>query len=107
MSGRSDASLAAEAARRRVELRDTRAALTDANRMLLGVFLRDRLADPADFDVYIGAGAVTDSRGRILWARVDLLLDELLKAKPHLAAPEGAVPLRRGVSAVDFFTAGT
>lgn len=75
--------------------------------MLLGVFLRDRLADPADFDIYIGLAAVTDPGGRIVWARVDLMLAELLASKPHLAAPEGSVPLRRGVSAVDFFTAGT
>lgn len=97
MSGRSDASLAAEAARRRVELREARAALAEANRMLLGVFLRDRLADPADFEVYVGAGAVVDRRGAIVWGRVDQLLEELLAAKPYLAASDGAAPLRRGV----------
>ncbi|WP_139327546.1 hypothetical protein [Microbacterium sp. RURRCA19A] len=107
MSGRSEVSLASEAARRRIELREARAALEEANLMLLGVFLRDRLRDPRDFDFVGGLAAVLDRRGAIVWTRVDELLTALLQDRPHLAAPEEPGPLRRGVSALEFFTAET
>jgi hypothetical protein len=109
-----DQRLSDEAARRRRELRweqaqhaATRAVLGETNQMLLGVYLRERLADPRDFDVYIGMDAVVDERGRIVWTRVDLLISELLAARPHLAATREELPWQRGVSAVDWFSTGT
>lgn len=99
----SNESLAAEAARHRHERNEARAALADANRMLLGVYLRGHLADPRDFEIYIGMSAVLDSRGAINWSLVDSLLAELLAARPHLAVRQGEPPWRRGTSAVDWF----
>lgn len=79
--------LSDEAARWRKSCQEARSALRDANRMLLGVYLRDQLADPADFEVYVDAASVVDRSGRIVWTRVDVLVAELLTVKPHLAAP--------------------
>lgn len=95
MSARTDESLAAEAARRRRELREerdrhavTREVLKVTNRLLLTVYLRERLADPNDFMMLVGTAAVVDERGAIAWDRVDVLVDELVTARPDFAAPE-------------------
>lgn len=72
--------------------------------MLLGVYLRGRLRDPSDFEVFVGMSAVVGHRGAIVWERVRILVDELLAAKPHLAAAPDGLPVREGVSAVEFFT---
>lgn len=108
---RSDATLAAEAARRRRELRaeearhrETRDVLDHANQMLLGLWLRDFLTDPTDFDTWIGRAAVTDRSGRIDWSRARLLIDELLDAKPHLAAPTAAALPRPGARGLHWLT---
>jgi hypothetical protein len=91
---RSDAQLVMEAAARRVELREeqeahgrTLAALREANRMLLKVVLTDRLAHPEDLELYVPLEKLTDASGRILWARVQTVVDELLVGRPNLATP--------------------
>lgn len=99
---RSAESLADEAARWRRSYREAREVIAEQNRMLLGVVLREKLADPSDFDTYIGAEAVTDVSGRIVWRRLVLLVDELLERKPHLAATPVEDPFRRGSSPVDW-----
>ncbi|WP_372968537.1 hypothetical protein [Microbacterium sp.] len=83
-----------EAARWRKTLREeqarhaaTRTALRDANRLLLRAALHERLADPRDFDVYVGIDSVTDAGGRLVWPRVFLLVDALTAERPHLATP--------------------
>ncbi|WZH38757.1 MAG: hypothetical protein PIR02_08800 [Microbacterium enclense] len=112
MSGRTDESLAAEAARRRRELREeqdrhavTRDVLTVTNRLLLTVYLRERLADPADFLMVVGMPV--DDRGAIVWERVDVLVDELLRARPHFAAPEPVDGRVRSLGALQWFTERT
>ncbi|WP_396646206.1 hypothetical protein [Microbacterium sp.] len=93
MSGvRSEESLAAEAARRRKQLRDeerrhgeTRAALAEANRTLLILYLREWLLDPRDFLLAVPLETVIDQGGRIAWGRVDSLVDAMLTEKPHYA----------------------
>lgn len=109
MSGRSDESLAAEAARRRRELREeqgrhaaTREVLQVTNRLLLTVYLRERFADPNDFLMVFGVAAVVDGRGAIAWERVDVLADELLAARPHFAAPETRGDGPRAVGALQW-----
>lgn len=104
--------LSEEAARWRRQLRAEQArhsrtlsALDDANRMLLGVYLRDRLADPTDFELLVGRATVTDGEGRIVWALVDQCVAEIIASRPGLAA--GELPRRRGTSAVDWFSTGT
>lgn len=89
----SDTRLSEEAARRRRQLREeqerhavTRAVLREANRALLRLFLGGRLADPSDFEIYAGGlDVVMDEEGRLVWRRVERLVDELLREKPHLA----------------------
>jgi hypothetical protein len=114
VSVRSDASLAGEAARRRLELReersrhaDTRAVLRDANRLLLHVALCDRLADPRDFELFVGVARVVDERGAIVWSRVEALVEVLLQERPHLAAPVDEAPWRRGSTALEWMAAGS
>ena len=78
--------------------------LLQANRQLLGVYLRERFRDPGDFDLLVGIDLVVDERGAIVWRRVVAFVDELLAAKPHLAATPDGLPVRGGASAVEFFT---
>lgn len=87
-----DQRLADEAARRRKELREeqarhavTRQALREANRTAVRLSLQGRLVEPRDFEVYVGVDTVTDDDGRIEWARVETLVDELIAQRPHLA----------------------
>ncbi|WP_315551975.1 hypothetical protein [Microbacterium aurum] len=102
---RNDVSLAAEAARYRHERNEARALVAEQNRVLLWVFLAERMADPADFTDRVDISLVLDARGRIVWSRVDALLEELLASRPHLAAtPTDSGPFARGVSAVEWFT---
>lgn len=96
--------LADEAARWRKSLREeqerheaTRAVLLRTNRLLLHVFLRGRMRDPRDFDVYVGVGEVVDGSGAIVWGRVEKLLAALLEDRPHLAAPGTPIGDRDGV----------
>lgn len=98
--------LSDEAARWRKTAQERRNALEEANQMLLGVYLRERLADPSDFHLFVGIESVTDRSGRIVWTRVDTLLDELLAMKPHLAT-RAETPWSRGTTAVDWFLSGT
>jgi hypothetical protein len=107
MSGRSEQSLASEAARWRKSCQEARSALRDANQQLLVIYLRERLADPGDFEVYVDPGRVVDHSGRIVWARVAVLVDELLEVKPHLAAPDERVSGQRGGSALQWLATGT
>ena len=107
----SEQRLADEAVRWRKSLREeqerhdvTRGVLLQANRQLLGVYLRERFRDPGDFDLLVGMDMVVDARGAIVWRRVVALVDELLAAKPHLAATPDGLPVRGGASAVEFFT---
>lgn len=103
---RSDRSLADEAGRWRRELREAQAIIAAQNRMLLSLYLRDRLVDPGDFFLIVGTSAVVDTRGAIVWERVESHLAELLERKPHLAATSSS-PFPPGRSAVDFFKAET
>ena len=106
--GRNAEGLADEAARWRRSYREAQAVISEQNRTLLGLFLRERLADPSDFETYVDLATVVDRRGAVNWVRVDLLLEELLTAKPHLAlTPDDVNPFQRGLSAVEWFTNGT
>mgnify|MGYP001295357878 CR=1 FL=1 len=85
--------LSDEAARWRRALREeetrhrvTRAVLRETNRILLGIWLQVRLADPSDFDLTVGIDAITDPDGSIDWNRAERRVAELLALKPHLAA---------------------
>ncbi len=85
--------LSDEAARWRRTLREeqirhraTRAILRETNRILLGIWLQDRLADPSDFELTVGIEAITDPDGSIDWNKAERRVDELLALKPHLAA---------------------
>lgn len=96
-----------EAKRWRLHYRAAQSALHDANRMLLGVYLRERLADPSDFAVYVDLATVTDHDGRLRWDRIAVLVDELLDAKPHLATPDSGNPATRARSALSSLLAET
>ena len=100
---RTTESLSDEVARWRKSFREAQAVIAEQNAMLIGVFLQEKLADPADFDIYIGASAVTDASGRIVWRRLMLLVDELLERKPHLAATPVEDPFGKAPSAVEWF----
>lgn len=78
--------------------------IAEQNAMLLGIFLQEKLADPSDFDNFVGMDLVVDGAGRIVWRRVVLLVDELLAAKPHLAATPFEGPFGKGRSAVEWFS---
>lgn len=106
--------LSDEAARWRRALREeearhsnTAAVLRETNRWFLRAYLRERMADPHDFEVYVTLQAVLDDAGAIVWERVDLLVNELLAERPHLAAPTEPGSLPRVVSAVRWLTTGT
>lgn len=114
MSGRSNESLAAEAARWRRALREeearhaeSAAVLLETNRWFLRTYLRERMADPHDFEVYVSLEDVVDKFGAIVWERVDLLVNELLAERPHLAAPTGDDERPRATSAVQWLMTGT
>lgn len=80
--------------------------IAEQNRALLEIHLRDRLADPRDFELLVGMDEVVDSSGRLIWERVESRVRVLLEQKPHLAAtPHG--PFAPGVAAVDWFATGT
>lgn len=93
-----------EAARWRRKLRVTEAALEDANRTLLTMYLRDRLIDPSDFYLHNDPARLVDQDGRIVWPRVQMLVDELVRAKPHLATPKGRDAATRDERAVSWLT---
>lgn len=114
MTGRSGESLAAEAARWRRALREEEArhaqsvaVLRETNRWFLRAYLRERMADPHDFEVYVSLDGVVDESGAIVWERVDLLVNELLAERPHLAAPSGEHRRLRATSAVQWLMTGT
>jgi hypothetical protein len=106
--------LSSEAARRRLQLREeqdrhevTRKVLRDTNRQLLSVYLRERMHAPVDFEVYVGLDEVLDVDGRLVWERVDVLLGELLDARPHLAIGRGVGTRERPTSAVVWLSTGS
>lgn len=100
--------LADEASRWRKSLREAQAVIAEQNRVLLWVFLAERLADPRDFTDRVAIEHVVDRAGRIVWERVDTLVEDLIHARPHLAATPGATPpFREGMSAIEWLTNGT
>jgi hypothetical protein len=100
-----DRRLSEEAAKWRRRYVATREVCDEQAEMLLAIVLRERLADPSDFHVFIGIDAVRDAAtGGIRWARLDDLVDELLDTKPHLAAGN---PWKPGTRAVEFFKTET
>ncbi len=70
--------------------------------MLLGLYLQERLADPSDFTVRVPLAHLVDEEGRLVWARVELLVDELLAARPHLGTPTEPLTRRRPASALQW-----
>lgn len=100
---RTTESLADEAARWRRSYRAAQEIIAEQNRVLLTVFLQERLADPSDFELLVGMSAVLDASGRIMWRRVEVLVDELLAQKPHLAVSPPDQPFRRGRTALEWF----
>ena len=106
--------MAAEAARWRRALREeearhaqSMAVLLETNRWFLRAYLRERMADPHDFEVYVSLEDVVDGSGPIVWERVDLLVNELLAERPHLAAPTVEDRPPRATSAVQWLMTGT
>ncbi|MEV8272686.1 hypothetical protein [Microbacterium sp. NPDC077184] len=100
-----------EAKRWRLSLRDeesrhaeTRAALAEANRTLVIYYLREWLQDPRDFLHLVPIEQLVDPAGRILWGRVDVLVDELLDERPHYAVMDVA-SRPRGSSALQWMKA--
>ncbi|MBY6061607.1 hypothetical protein [Microbacterium esteraromaticum] len=77
--------------------------VTEQGRMLLGVWMRGVLTDPADFLRYVDLDEVTGPSGEFIWTAVDEATDRLLAKRPYLAAP-GDNPWQNGVRAVDWFT---
>lgn len=58
---------------------------TEFRQQLIRVALAGRLADPTDFDTYIGAENVLDECGRIDYNELELRVRDLLRRKPYLA----------------------
>ena len=101
-----DRSLSEEAARHRRNLREAQTVIADQNKMLLDVCLRGRMQDPTDFFAWVKRDTVVDKAGRINWQLVMVLADELLEAKPHLAAaPDN--PWKSGTRAIEWFLNST
>lgn len=108
---RSSAALSDEAARWRRTLREeqeqhaaTRSILRDASRLMLRAALHGRLEEPSDFEIYAGGlDALTDESGRLVWPRVAVMVDELLRARPHLAASNRRAA---GPSALELLASG-
>lgn len=76
--------------------------VTEQGRMLLGVWMRGVLTDPADFLRYVDLADVTGPSGEFIWTAVDEATDRLLAERPYLAAL-GDNPWQNGVRAVDWF----
>jgi hypothetical protein len=106
--------LADQAARWRKTAREAQGAaaalrkvIDEQNELLLRLYLQDRLADPSDFSAYVPTSEVIDATGRIAWARVQRLVDELLAKKPHLGATHVGDPFKKGPAAVEWFSSGS
>lgn len=83
---------------------ETRQALAEANRTLVIYHLREWLQDPRDFLHLVPIEQLVDRAGRIVWARVDVLVDELLEERPHYAVMDVA-SRPRGSSALQWMKA--
>ncbi|KJQ54663.1 hypothetical protein [Microbacterium sp. SA39] len=92
---------AAEAQRDRL-----RGAVETQNQMLLGIVLRDVLADPADFARFVDVDALHSADGTLVWAEIWATLDRLLADRPYLAATATDSPRPRGRRALSWFSTG-
>ncbi|MDR6141404.1 hypothetical protein QE375_000958 [Microbacterium foliorum] len=88
------------------ELTRVRSAVDEQNRMLLGIVLRDVLADPADFARFVNVDRLYGDDGALIWADVWVQLEQLLAARPYLAAPPSDSPRPRGRGALSWFSTG-
>lgn len=75
-----------EAAKYRRRLREAEQVIAEQQTILVRVALAGRLADPADFDRFVGRENVTDRTGRIDYGELEVRLRDLLTRRPYLAA---------------------
>lgn len=95
----------AEGLRRRAQAAEAREAVLqktveEQTEMLLGIVLRDVLADPTDFARFVDVGRLRGPDGALRWGDVRAALAALLDERPYLAAPETDDPRPRGRSAL-------
>ncbi|MFJ4255173.1 hypothetical protein [Microbacterium sp. NPDC090003] len=88
------------------QLARLRSAIVEQNRMLLGIVLRDVLADPADFARFVNVDRLYGPDGALIWGDVYAQLEQLLEARPYLAAPQSDDPRPRGRRALSWFSTG-
>ncbi|MBT2485734.1 MULTISPECIES: hypothetical protein [unclassified Microbacterium] len=100
------ASLRRRAQAAETQLTRLRSAIAEQNRMLLGIVLRDVLADPADFARFVDVDRLYGADGALIWADVWTQLEQLLAARPYLAAPQSDDPRPRGRRALSLFSTG-
>jgi hypothetical protein len=74
--------------------------------MLLGILLRDALANPDDFARFVDVEQLRGSNGTLDWADVSAALAALLDTHPYLAAPPSQLPRPRGREALRSFLTG-
>ncbi|WP_454113347.1 hypothetical protein [Microbacterium maritypicum] len=110
MDTRNHAKIAAGLRRRaqsaEAQLERMRSTVVEQNRMLLGIVLRDVLADPADFARFVDIDRLYGVDGALIWGDVYAQLEQLLAARPYLAAPPSDVPRPRGLRALSLFSTG-
>jgi hypothetical protein len=58
--------------------------IVEMREQLLGLWVRDLLIDPGDFEVFIGQENVAAEDERIDWREADRRVKALLRWKPHL-----------------------
>jgi hypothetical protein len=95
----------AEGLRRRAQAAEARVeglhrTVEEQNAMLLGIVLRDVLADPADFARFVDVDRLRSADGGLVWAEVRAALGVLLDERPYLAAPQTNDPRPRGRNAL-------
>lgn len=89
------------------QVESLRTAIDAQNEILLGVVLRDVLAEPADFALFVDVERLRGPSGALIWPDVYATLDRLLTDRPYLAAPASDSPRPRGRGALSWLLTGT